>query len=334
MYKSFLLLSFLLLNVFNSIAQKNLLSIDTNYLYSLPCDDSKKVMVIQGYNGKYSHKGDFALDFRMKKGSKVHAARDGIVFETVGEFQKGGPKKKYLSKGNHIIIKHKDGTFASYWHLSYKGIFVKTGDTIQRGQLIGLSGNTGYSSWPHLHFDVYYFRYGQQVTIPTKFETSKGIKQLKVYRKYCKPKPNHGNTDKLQLPKNIDKIEYRFQDASVPPEYHRSYTWIIKQGKIQYILDSYGTILKDTTIEISDFKWEQCKTAFLKCGIKNQKSTESNQGCSGGTRVTIRTWLNGKEIFLGSKYICGGRTEGNLAGDTDKFLLNIEMGIDPEVFRN
>jgi hypothetical protein len=99
-------------------------------------------------------------------------------------------------------------------------------------------------------------------------------------------------------------------------------------------LESYGTILKDTTIEISDLKWEQCKTAFLNCGIKNQQESDNNLGCTGGTAISIITWLNGKETFSGTSYSCGGKKTGNLIGDTDNFLLNIEMGIDPSIFKH
>ena len=320
--------------LFGALGQQKKSFIDSNYIYELPFKPGKKVVVMQGYNGKYSHKGDFALDFRVKKGTPIYASRDGIVNKTIDTNRRGGPQKKFLKQGNHIIIKHADDTYAAYWHLLYSGIKVKTGDTIHKGQLIGLSGNTGYSSWPHLHFDVYYYLKGKQITTPTLFETTRGIKQLKVYHSYRNPKKPHKNQNKNNLPKNIDKIEYHFQDASVAPEYHRSYTWIVTPEKIQYLLDSYGTIIKDTTIEISNFKWEQCKTAFLNCGIKNQKPTEAMPGCTGGTGVTIRTWLNGKENFSASKYNCGGKTEGNLAGDTDKFLLNIELGIDPDIFRD
>lgn len=323
----FCLVSFLTLESIHT--QNRSISIDTNYIYSIPLEPGKKAIVMQGYNGKYSHQGNYALDFKAKKGTPIYAAREGIVYKTEDSNIKGGPKKKFLSFGNHIIIKHFDGTYASYWHLMYKGVKVNVGDTISKGQFIGFSGNTGYSSWAHLHFDVYYFSKGKQQTIPTLFETTKGIIKLKVYHSYTKPKENT-----ISIPRNIDQIEYRYQDASVPPEHHRSYTWKIKQGKAQYIVESYGTIIKDTTIEISDLKWEQCKTAFLNCGIKNQQESDNNQGCTGGTAITIKTWLNGKETFSGTSYSCGGKKTGNLIGDTDHFLLNIEMGIDPSIFKH
>ena len=321
-----------LFSVFSVTSQNNSLAVDTNYIYELPYSTSKKVLIIQGYNGSYSHKGDFALDFRLKKGSIVCAARDGVVYKVEDQFVKGGPKKKFLSKGNHIIIKHSDGTYAAYWHLGHKGVVVKVGDTIQKGEIIGYSGNTGYSSWPHLHFDVYYFSNGKQVTIPTKFETSKGVKELKVYHKYKKPNPVIELKEINSIPKNIDKIEYRFRDASVPPEYHRSYSWIITETSIRYISDSYGTILKDTMQQISLEKWEQCKTAFLTCGIKNKKVVEQEKGCTGGTSISIRTWLKEKENFSGYASKCGGEIEGNLAGDSEKFLNKIKDGIHPTFY--
>ena len=56
---------------------------------------------------------------------------------------------------NEIEIKHSDGTYAAYSHLKYKGTFVKKGEKVKKGQLIGLSGNTGWSSKPHLDFCVF-----------------------------------------------------------------------------------------------------------------------------------------------------------------------------------
>ena len=312
--------------------QKNL-SIDSNYIYELPFKPGKKVVIMQGYNGKYSHQGDFALDFRVKKGTPIYASRDGIINKTTDSNRIGGPHKKFIGQGNHIIIKHADDTYAAYWHLLYLGVNVKMGDTIHKGQLIGLSGNTGYSSWPHLHFDVYYYLKGKQITIPTLFETTRGIKQLKVYHSYRNPKKPHQNQNKNKLPKNIDKIEYHFQDASVPPLHHRSYSWVITETQLRFTTNSYGTILKDTTIAISAIKWEQCKTAFLNCGIKNQKNIETNQGCTGGTSITIQTWLNEKEIFSGTASKCGGKTEGNLSGNAEKFLSIIKEGVDPLVYQ-
>ena len=52
---------------------------DTSYVYTLPFDAGKSHLVVQGYFGSFSHKERAALDFKMKQGTKVLAARDGIV---------------------------------------------------------------------------------------------------------------------------------------------------------------------------------------------------------------------------------------------------------------
>ena len=130
-----------------------------------------------------SHKGEFALDFKMKKGTIVCAARPGIVTAMREDSDKGGLKNEMLSEGNYIIIDHGDGTAAYYWHLQKDGALVKTGDTVLQGQAIGKSGNTGYSAFPHLHFEVVKISKGQ---VPTWFLTRKGIRYLRPGKWYKK----------------------------------------------------------------------------------------------------------------------------------------------------
>lgn len=168
-----------------STAQKLPSFVNSNYVYGLPIEKNKKVLVSQGYNGWFSHKKQFALDFKLKEGSPVFASREGVVYKTASHNIEGGMKKKYLTKGNHIIIEHNDGTFAAYWHLQHNGVKVIKGQHVEKGELIGYSGNTGYSTSAHLHFEVYYYNEkGNQLTFPTLFETTKGIRKLKVYRFY------------------------------------------------------------------------------------------------------------------------------------------------------
>lgn len=86
------------------------------------------------------------VDFACPQGTEVYAARDGKVLEAKNGVTWGG------SYGNAIIIDHGNGKRAIYAHLSK--INVKAGQKVTEGQLIGLSGNTGNSSGPHLHFEV------------------------------------------------------------------------------------------------------------------------------------------------------------------------------------
>ena len=101
-----------------------------------------------------SHKNELSLDFKMKKGSKICAAREGVVIEARADSDKGGLKEENLADGNYIIIRHEDGSIANYWHLDKDGVFVTVGSYVTKGQLIGSSGNTGYTAFPHLHFQV------------------------------------------------------------------------------------------------------------------------------------------------------------------------------------
>jgi murein DD-endopeptidase MepM/ murein hydrolase activator NlpD len=155
---------------------------DTSYVYWLPYPHRAKYLLIQAYDSKLSHRGELALDFKMKVGSKVCAAREGVVVAMRKDSDRGGLKDEMLSEGNYIIIRHGDGTQANYWHFKKDGVLVNVGDTVQKGQPIGLSGNTGYSAFPHLHFEVvpgnsgYGYRNFSQ--LPTRFYTKKGIMYL------------------------------------------------------------------------------------------------------------------------------------------------------------
>ena len=72
------------------------------------------------------------------------------------------------------------GSVAHYWHLSKDGALVNVGDTIKKGQSIGLSGNTGYSAFPHLHFEVVgNDSKGSHRQLATRFNTNKGIVYLR-----------------------------------------------------------------------------------------------------------------------------------------------------------
>src|SRR5215218_1897136 len=79
---------------------------DTSYIYTLPYPKGKTLLLVQGYNSSFSHKGRLGLDFKMSSGSPVTAARDGIVVDVEERFTKGGINKKYYRKSNHITVRH------------------------------------------------------------------------------------------------------------------------------------------------------------------------------------------------------------------------------------
>lgn len=161
---------------------------DTSVIYRLPYAPNKKYLVAQGYWGNFSHQKTYALDFKMRRGQPVHAAREGIVLATASHFvEKKGKKKALIEEANYIDIIHNDGTVASYWHLQPHGVLVKPGDTVHAGQHIAYSGNTGFSTMPHLHFEVYKRDATGYHSLPTRFYTKKGIKYLRWGRMYAHP---------------------------------------------------------------------------------------------------------------------------------------------------
>ncbi len=170
--------------------QKGILKDDTSYVYALPFEEGKNFRVIQGYFSHFTHKERAALDFNMKRGTKITAARAGVVIRVKEDGTLGGLKSKYRSHGNNIVIQHEDGSRAGYWHLQHDGALVNVGDTVKTGQVIALSGKTGYAFVPHLHFLVWKSGGGQWQQVATRFQTSKGIKYLRSWKKYTNRKPD------------------------------------------------------------------------------------------------------------------------------------------------
>jgi len=127
------------------------------------------VKIGQGFN-QGSHKDwpedkedfTYSIDFLLPQGTEIIASRAGTVTK-VKSSGKQNYSGKDLKKGeqaykkhmNEIEIKHSNNTYTSYAHLKHKGSFVKKGDKVKQGQIIGLSGNTGWSSAPHLDFSVF-----------------------------------------------------------------------------------------------------------------------------------------------------------------------------------
>ena len=173
------------------LLQKGVVKEDTSYIYALPYEEGRSYRMIQGYFSSFSHKERAALDFKMKRGSRICAAREGVVVRVKEDGDRGGWNRKYRPFGNNIVIQHPDGSRAGYWHLQKDGALVNMGDTVQKGQAIAISGKTGYAFVPHLHFLVWDFdKNNKWQQVPTRFETTEGAKYLRPLRKYKKPSKN------------------------------------------------------------------------------------------------------------------------------------------------
>jgi murein DD-endopeptidase MepM/ murein hydrolase activator NlpD len=161
---------------------------DKDYAYALPYRPGTAYWVVQGYGGKFTHQGRsrYSVDFAMPEGTPIYAAREGVVAETRMDSDASGTTEEHRELANYIIIEHPDGTWAEYYHLRENGVEVKVDEKVQAGQLIGYSGNTGYSKIPHLHFAIRKTISGKvSSTVPVKFNTSQGIlSRLRPSRRY------------------------------------------------------------------------------------------------------------------------------------------------------
>lgn len=162
-------------------------SFDKQYQYSLPFETGKTFLIYQGYNTLKSHKDQVALDFNLKVGDKIFAARGGKVVAVEEKFEQGCGTIECAKYNNKILILHSDGTFAEYLHLKQNGAEVNVGENISQGQMIGYSGNTGWSTGPHLHFAVFINRMdGKKHYIETKFMSSNSPAELLIENKSYK----------------------------------------------------------------------------------------------------------------------------------------------------
>ncbi|MBI3585813.1 MAG: M23 family metallopeptidase [Ignavibacteriales bacterium] len=121
--------------------------------YVLPYPIGKTYTCTQGWNSRYSHQGVFSygVDFSMPIGSTITAARSGRVIYLAEHFS---DNDKESGKENILIVMHSDSSFGRYVHLTQNGALVDIGQIVTQGETIALSGNSGQSFAPHLHFDV------------------------------------------------------------------------------------------------------------------------------------------------------------------------------------
>ena len=136
-----------------------------DYPYRIPYSISESFDVGQEYFGTFSHHNSYAIDWDLPEGTNVLAAREGVVIDLKEDSNEAGTEERHLHMANYVTIGHDDGSQAVYVHLQMNGALVELGDWVTTGDVIGLSGNTGFSTGPHLHFKV------SQQKSPADFES-------------------------------------------------------------------------------------------------------------------------------------------------------------------
>lgn len=121
--------------------------------YILPYSIGSAFIVGQGNCTDGSHSDDqkYAYDFDMPIGTPIVASRAGTVLAIEERYE---DSTQVSGEENFVLIEHDDGTVAGYFHLTQDGALVEEGDDVALGEMIGLSGDSGDSTEPHLHFEV------------------------------------------------------------------------------------------------------------------------------------------------------------------------------------
>ena len=148
---------------------------DINYYPPFPL--GLQFPISQGFDNDQTHSeppNQYAVDIVMPIGTPILAARSGRIMDMEDNFHGGAQQERYMTRSNQVRILHDDGTMAVYAHLQPNSIRVRKGVNVKRGQWIASSGNTGYSSGPHLHFVIQLNAGMSLESLPFRFVTQNG----------------------------------------------------------------------------------------------------------------------------------------------------------------
>ena len=142
--------------------------------YVLPFAIGEEYLITQSYCFQQGgHREQLAYDFNMPVGDDVLAARAGVVVEVKQDSPDDG---RGHGRHNYVYIRHEDGTIAFYAHLRQDHVYVEWGQSVEAGEPIADSGNSGMTGGrPHLHFGVYeYWPPTEGRGVPVNFRNAEG----------------------------------------------------------------------------------------------------------------------------------------------------------------
>jgi murein DD-endopeptidase MepM/ murein hydrolase activator NlpD len=176
----------------------------TKNTYALPFKKKDLIKAISHPKVHFAH-FKYAIDFVLPEGTTLIAPKAGKVIDIKVDSKLGGADPKYnnIKYLNYMTIQHSNGEFSQYAHLKYQGSFVKVGDKVKQGQAITLSGNTGFTTAPHLHFQIFKLndtkvgweslkvKFKEKIVIDTSYkpipkELNKTKKELELVKKTIK----------------------------------------------------------------------------------------------------------------------------------------------------
>lgn len=127
----------------------------------------------------------------------------------------------------------------------------------------------------------------------------------------------------------IRQIVYRFGDASVAPEFHRSYEITLTPDRLEVVVDSYGEVLAQRVYDLAEGQFDNLMLS-LERNVTFGIELEEDEGGTGGTSETISLSDGEKTVFYGTVYHCGGKDSGDLAGDVKRFADDVK-GLVPDL---
>lgn len=145
--------------------------------YRAPFALAREFRVTQAYPSRFTHtdpESFHAIDIEMPVGTQIYAARGGTVIEVASQFFEASTDPGRVTRANVVRVLHADGTMSLYAHLNWDSIRVRPGQIVERGEYIADSGNTGFTTGPHLHFVVQRNTGLKLESLPVEFKGAAG----------------------------------------------------------------------------------------------------------------------------------------------------------------